>query len=813
MEKEMDLAPSEFVKDGKFTRRTFVKGAGWITVTSALGFGLAGCAPKDEGGQTRAAETSADPEEGFTYGHACCNLNCSSHCHLKSHIKDGKIVTVTPGAVPGREDYASACLRGIALSQKTQDENARVMYPMKRVGERGSGEFERISWEQAIDEIAQKLLETKEKYGEKAAGFYSFTGNSGNLSMSAPIRFASMFGGTNFDIEGIMGDHGASMGMILAYGVKRGSHDTRDYLNSNMIVLWGRNIADTHTSEFRYLVQAREKGAKIVVVDPRLCSSAAIADQWIPIKPQTDPALALGMMNVIIANDLHDKEWLAAHSVSPFLVKESDGSYLLDGEDWMVWDAASGSAKKYNSEGVMPTLSGTFDVNGEAVRTAFDHLVDEASKYTLSVTAQITGLPEDVIETFAMEYARAKPAGIRMGQGMQRVWNSFSSFRAIATLAAVAGYVGIEGGGASHMGGNPSVKASPDFKEPALMNKDWADTGGMKPNTVKTSTMYDQIIDKDPYPIDFMWFANSNFVNMSPDANKIVDKVLPSISTIVTVDPYWTWTARQSDYVLPACNYWEKWDIEDRSPWVIISKPMIDPMGESKSDVEIMSLLAQKVGLEKFWNKTDEEWCRGFPNTAHPAWEGFDFDKVAQEGIFARADALFEPQIFRPDGTFPTPSKRFQLYNEELVPYDEQVPSYKPMLEDPAGELGQKYPLVYLQFHDRLNVHSQHVLIPELSVVQSEPLLEMNPVDAASRGLAHGDVALIKNDRGACKMKVFLTEGIHPGAVATASGWTPDYFIEGNYQMLTHLTINPTEEFISQTSTAFYDVLVEVEKA
>lgn len=813
MEKNRDLSPVEYVKDGKFTRRTFVKGAGWITITSALGFGLAGCAPNSEPKADKETATPTDPNEGVTYAHACCNLNCTSHCHLKAHIKDGTILTVTPGDTPGREDYANACLRGMALSQKTQDENARVMYPMKRTGERGSGEFERISWDQAMDEISQKLLETKDKYGEQAAGFYSFTGNSGNLSMSAPTRFAGTFGGTVFDIEGIMGDQGASMGMILAYGVKRGSHDTRDYLNSNMIVLWGRNVADTHTSEFRYLVQAREKGAKIVVVDPRLCSTAAIADQWIALKPQTDPALALGMMNVIIGNDLHDKEWLAAHSVAPFLVKESDGSYLMDGEDWMVWDTATDSAKKYNEDGVTPALTGSFDANGEAVRTAFDHLTDEVAKYTLPVTAEITGLSEEVIETFALEYANAKPAGIRMGQGMQRVWNSFAPFRTVAVLAAVAGYVGVEGGGASHMGGITAAQPHPEIEKPALGNPDWSNTGNKKAAMVRTSTMYDQIITKDPYPLDFLWFANSNFVNMSPDANKIVNEVLPNVSTIVTVDPYWTWTAKQSDYVLPACNYWEKWDIEDRTPWVIISKPGIAPMGESKSDAEIMSLLAKKVGLEEFWNKTDEEWVRGFINYDHPAWEGFDFDKVAEEGIFARADAIFEPLIFRPDNTFPTPSKRFQLYNEELVPFEQEVPTYQPMLEDPAGELGQTYPLVYLQFHDRLNVHSQHILIPELSVVQSEPQLEMNPVDAEPRGLKHGDVVLIKNDRGQCKMKLFLTEGIRPGAVATASGWTPDHFIEGNYQMLTHFTINPTEEFIGQTSTAFYDVLVEVEKA
>ncbi len=812
MNGEKEYAPTEFVKDGKLTRRTFVKGAGWVTVTSALGFGLSSC-DQQEATETNPEPETLDPDKGYTYKSACCTVNCTSRCHLRARVKDDKIHGIVPGNMPGRDDYANACLRGMALGQKTQNEDERIMYPMKRTGERGLGEFERISWEQAIEEIAEKLEETKGKYGAKSCGFYSFTGNLAKLSWEASTRFAGTYGGTTFDIEGIMGDHGASMGMKLAFGQQRGAHDTRDYMNSKLIILWGRNVADSHTSEYRYLVKARENGAKIVVIDPRLCSSCAIADQWIPIKAQTDPALALGMMNIIISKDLHAKDWLVANSVAPFLVKESDGSYLMDGENWLVWDEGSNSAQAYNDEGVSGTLSGTFMVNGEECRTAFDHLVDEVSKYTLEYTSEITGLSQELIESFALEYIEAQPAGIRMGQGMQRVWNSHSPFRTVATLAAVAGYIGIEGGGASHAGGTASIRSTPGVTVPAFNYDDWANTGENSANLIKSSTLYEQIINKDPYPLDFMWFANSNFVNMSPDVNRIINEVLPNISTIVTVDPYWTWTAKYSDYVLPACNYWEKWDFLDRSPWVFFGSPAVTPAGESKSDVEIMSLLAEKVGLQQFWEKTDEEWVRGFVNEEHPAWEGFDFDQVVSEGIWGRKDGIFDPQIVFADGVFPTPSTKFQLYNEELVPFNEEVPCYKPMLEDPQSELGQKYPLVFLQYHDRLNVHTQHILIDSLKGVQSEPLLEMNPVDAKSRNISDGDVVSIKNDRGSCKMKVFLTEGIVPGAVATQSGWTPDYTIEGNYQMLTHLTLNPTEEFISQTCTAFYDVLVEVEKA
>ena len=151
--------------------------------------------------------------------------------------------------------------------QRLQDENARVMYPMRRTGERGSGEFERITWDEAIDAIAEKLNAVLAK-DPQAASFYSFTGDLGKLSWEAPTRYAATVGATTWDIEGIMGDHGASMGMTMVFGTHRGAHDSRDYLNSKLLIVWGRNVADTHTSELRDYVAARKNGAKVIVIDP-----------------------------------------------------------------------------------------------------------------------------------------------------------------------------------------------------------------------------------------------------------------------------------------------------------------------------------------------------------------------------------------------------------------------------------------------------------------------------------------------------------------------------------------------------------------
>lgn len=805
---EMDRTAEDIFisEDGSVTRRTFIKGVGALTLVSSAKFA--------------AGEVFADDSESGDAGersvHAVCTVNCTSRCHLKGTVRDGKLVRVEPGDMPGRPGYANACLRGISYIERLQDESVRVMYPMRRTGERGSGEFERITWDEAIDEIAEKLNAVIKEKGPQAASFYSFTGNLGKLSWEAPTRYASTIGATTYDIEGIMGDHGASMGMTMVFGSHRGAHDTRDYMNSNLVVLWGRNIADTHTSELRDLVAARRNGAKIVVIDPRYCSSAAMADQWIPIKPQTDPALALGMINYLIEHDMHAVDSLAQYSVAPYLIRDDDLQYLRnENDEFMVWDTATQTAVVAGTTGVEPAIDGSYDVNGVACKTAFEHLKAEASEYTLERTSEITGLSVELIENFTLEYINAQPAGIRMGQGMQRVSNSYSPFRAVATLAAVAGYIGVRGGGASHAGGTATTRPVQGYTGPVFDYSDWSDTGDKPESFIKSSKLYDAAIDHDPVPIDFFWIANSNFINMSPDSNKIINEVFPAIDFIVTVDPWWTWTAKYSDIVLPGTTYWEKWDMVDRSPWVMFNQPAIEPLGESKSDVEIMSLLAKKTGVEKHWDKTDEEWIRQFVSTDHPAWDDFDWDTVMSEGIYGRSDADYNPGIVYAEGKgYKTQTEKFEFYTESMSQFGQQVPTWKPPVEDPReGELAQKYPLVFIQYHDRLNVHTQHILNPALRLVQEEPWLEINPADAEARGVAHGDVVRVWNDRGYMKVIAFLTEGIVPGTVAIASGWTPDYFVEGEYQELTHYIKNESEEFYSQTNAAFYEVLVEVEKA
>ncbi len=789
----------------KLKRRTFLKGG-----IAAL---TAGMLSENVLAQMQSASSTEADRLGKTF-RTVCTVNCTSRCNINCHVQGGAIQSVTPTDLPGRPDYGNACLRGMALPWKTVSEH-RVKYPMLRTGKRGEGKFKRITWEEATDIIVDKMSESRKRYGDRSVGFFSMTGNLARLATDALFRMADTVEGTSFSPEAIMSDHGASMGMQLVYGQQRGAHDSRDYMNSKTLIVWGRNVADTHTSEMRFYLNAKKNGTKVIMIDPRYCSTASVADQWIPIRPGGDTALALGMMNYIIGKNLHDKEWLTANSCGPLLVKDSDGQYLRMGDKYCVI-GSDGKVVASDTPGVKAQLTGTVTYNGEKCTTSFSVFEASLKKYTLKWTSDSTNIDQKVIEQLIRDYLR-KPSGIRMGQGMQRVYNAHSPFRTVATLAAVCGYVGVKGGGASHAGGTSATQAIPGVNIPPNVtvynDKEWKSTGKYKGRQMPGIKIYDMIEQGDPYQIDFLWIAGSNFLNQSPDSNRVINKVFPKLSFIVHSDPYWTWTAEYADLVLPATNMFENWDFFDKTPWVMLQQPMLKPAGESKSDVRIFSEVAKKLGRGEIWPKSEEAWMRQIFQSEHPAMDGFNWDTFVEEGLFVRKDSLFTPINAFSDLKFKTKTGKFEFYTERLKPVGHEVPVYSDPIENPKGPLGKKYPLVFIQYHDRNNVHTQHMGIPSLQGVFKEPFVEINPADATKRKIQHGDRVRVFNDRGHCVVKAFLSEGIMPGVVAIPQGWSPDSFESGHYQMLTHLTINPVEMLVSESNFAAYDNLVEAVKA
>ncbi|MEC4293761.1 molybdopterin-containing oxidoreductase family protein [Adlercreutzia shanghongiae] len=835
-------------------RREFAAAAGASAVALALG----GCASKQEPHtmpDTSVKDTvAANQNESLEKFRVTSGYNCC-YCTIQGYKRDGSIVYIEPGELPGMPERNHACQRCMSWWQRAIDENERVMYPMKRTGERGSGQFERISWDEAIDLMAEKLNAALAK-DPRSASFYIFTGNMCTFDWWAPVRMAHCLGATTWAMEGIMGDHATSVGFTMVTGNPDPGHDALDFLNSNLLLFFGTNMVDTIVPSARYLARAKEKGIKLVVLDPRLSSTAAMADQWIPINPGTDTALILAMMRVIIERDLHDKTWLANYSCAPLLVSDADGTYIrTENGAYCAWDtaadamveAAASQGEDDNTSGPENTwaLTGNFEVNGVACHPAMDDLVAEVNKWTLDKAAEITGVDAATIEQLALDYANASPAAIRTCTGSSRYYHGYEISRAAATLSGLCGYTGRAGGGASrNNGGAPIDGASLSFtgsagSEVPLMNSaEWDVVGDgesfgtymgatlalyssdpeafQNARVFKSSEIYDAALTGKPVPIDFLYIATSNFINQSPDAHKIIDEVFPAIDFIVTADPFNTWTAQYSDLVLPASTWLENWDISTSGtgPYIRVNKPVLDRVGESKSDTEIMTLLAKKVGQEAAWSKTDEEWVRTFLDSDHPAFEGCNIEDVINEGILARADGIYDRATYPlGDKVFATPTGRLEFYTEMLYEFGAHVPTYLRGEDNPENKYADKYPLTFMQFHDRARVHTQHAHTKLLEVLEAEPHIQIHPDDAADRGIAHGDVVKIFNDRGFFKCKAQVTPGIVKGVIAMGQGWEPRDFIEGHYQYLTHYEKNPVEEAISMTNAAFYDVRAEVEKA
>ena len=841
------------------SRRTFAAAAG----VTALSAALAGCASDEKPNESEGEEVEpgdgTEPKDSVaaaqkeelekfvvTSGYNCC------YCTIQGYKRDGQIVYIEPGELPEDPARNHACQRCMSWSRHATDENARVMYPMKRKEgtERGAGEWERISWDEALDLVGDKLNAVLAK-DPKAASFYIFTGNMNTLSWFAPARMAHCLGTTTWSMEGIMGDHATSIGYTMVTGNPDPGHDALDYMNSNMMLFFGCNMADNIAPSIRFAARAKEAGAKFIVVDPRVSSTASIADEWIPINPGTDTAMILAMMNVIIANDLHDKTWLANYSCAPLLVSDEDGSYIHNADGaYLAWDTAKNAAvvaepsfgEDDNTSGPESTLAltGSFVVDGVACHPTMDDLVAEVQNWTPERASEITGVPAERIESLAIEYANAKPAAIQTCTGSSRYYYGYEICRAAATLAGLCGYTGRAGGGASrNNGGNPIDGTTVDFTGAgatltndaewftvgdgesfgayvgAILSPYSVDPEGFKAARVfKSSEMYDAAITHNPVPIDFLYIATSNYINQSPDAHKVIDEVFPAIDFIVTADPFMTWTAQYSDVVLPVATWLETWDLSTQGAYLRVNKPVIDRIGEAMSDTEIMTMLAKRVGCEDAWGKTDEEWVRLQIDSGSPALEGYTVDGMIEAGVVARKDGIFGKATYPlGDKVFATPTGRLEFYTEVLVPYGAKVPTYLRGDDNPENKYADKYPLNFIQYHDRRQVHTQHSGSELLNLLESEPHLYMNPEDAEARGIARDDMVRLFNDRGSCTLKAFVTPGIVKGTVAIPQGWEPKDFAEGHYQFLTHYEKNAVEEVLSMTNAAFYDVRAEVEKA
>jgi anaerobic selenocysteine-containing dehydrogenase len=692
--------------------------------------------------------------------HAACSLDCPDSCGVLITVDDlGRATRL-------RGDPAHPVTRGFLCAKVAKYLDRvyspdRVKYPMRRIAPKGRGVtgahdieniFQRISWDDAYEEIGVRLNSISKQFGPEAILPYSYAGTTAVLSYgSMDRRFFHRLGASQLDRTICSTAGGEAMVSVL--GAKVGT-DTELFAKAKYIIAWGANIHGNNVHLWPFIDQARHNGAKLVVIDPYKTRTAQCADWYLPINPGTDAALALGLMHVIIAENLHDSEYVAKH------------------------------------------ISG------------FEELRKRVHDYPPHRVAEWTGIAAADIVKLAREYATSAPAAIRVNYGVQRSQNGGTAIRAITMLPCITGAW-------KHAGGGIQLSTSGAFKlnKQALEMPELMMSGvlGRAARIVNMSELGSALTKLDNPPVKAVFVYNSNPAAIAPNHNDVVRGFMrPDLFTVVH-DQFFTDSTDYADIVLPATTFFEQTDIQQAYGhyYLQMSSQAIAPVGESKSNVQMFSELAQTMGFdEPCFRESVGEMIDTALQTAEPWLRGITRDRLEREG---HVRLEFGTEEFTPfaAGEFATHDGKARLYNEDLVCLGlDPVANFVPPVESRHSENARKYPLELLPRKADNFLNSTFCNLPSHQPLEPKiNRLEMNCLDAELRGIADGDVVRIFNDRAEVRLTALVDGAVQPGVVAARLNW-PKLMPDGiginalTSERLTDLGRGPT----------FYSCLVEVEK-
>ncbi|MGS0745280.1 molybdopterin-dependent oxidoreductase [Syntrophomonas erecta subsp. sporosyntropha] len=797
----------------KMNRRTFVKAS---AATAAVTYGACQFSQVFEPAQAKAA---ASTEEGVKLVRTTCAPNCVNSCGHLVHVKDGRIVKVEPAEFPDPR-YNRICLKGISNAMQKTYSPDRVKYPMMRVGERGEGKWKRVSWDEAYDYIAEKIKSIQKKYGDGAMSWISMTGDYGVFGQLISHRIANVMKGTILTNLGIMGDLASNVGFFPATGMLQDGHPWPDLMNSKLAIFIACNYAETALNDSRFIWDAKENGMKLIVIDPRFSNTAAKADQWVPLRPGTDAALLLGMMNVILNKNLHDKKFLTDNTTGPYLVRTDNGQFLtpndLNGgsaDEYIAIDAVTGAIRPRGGTG--QALSGKVEVTladgtRAECRTAWDLIADYISRWTPEKASQVCEVPVEVITKLAIEYATTNPAAIKISQGANRYWQGHQAFRNAILLGAICGNHGKRGGGVSWAGGTlfKTIAGTP----PCWLNPRLDE--GYEEKMVVGSHMFEKIPKDEPYPIRGIWFNHYNYGTQMPNYNKFINEIAPRLELIVVNEQLMNDATTYADVVLPACSWYEQ-EGELVASWsnfyFQLRKQCIKPMWETKQDHTIYAEISERMGYGKYWGSVEDSINEVIDNFLEDRLRDIDKKELWETGV---TSALY-PEDFIPfeDQKYFTKSGKLEIYLDFLHELGESLPVYVEPLESNRKPKAEKYPLTFMNVHSVFTVHSQHATLPWIQEVNPEPRVDICKADADKRNIKDGDMVKVFNDRGHVVLRARITESMQEGCVNIYEGFWKKQFKDGHLPSLTHMELNPVQDAVFESNYAPYDNLVEIEKA
>ena len=685
------------------------------------------------------AVMSPPPEEPVIVG--ACPHDCPDTCSLLTTVQDGVAVSVR-----GNPDHPATagvlCTKVSRYTERTYHPE-RLLTPLKRVGKKGEGRFEPVSWDEALDDIAQRLQAIAAD-DPQAVLPYSYAGTMGQVQReSMAARFFNRLGASQLD-RTICSSAG-SAGLAHTYGAPVGMHMAA-FAQAKLILIWGSNAIASNLHFWRHVQAAKRDGAKVICIDPRLTETAEKCHQHIALLPGTDAALALGLMNELIANDWLDHDYIEQHTSG--------------------WNALKARALAWP--------------------------VERAAKVCGITPEEITGL--------AYDYAHSEAPAIRLNYGMQRTRGGGNAVRAVACLPALVGAWRHASGGLllSSAGYFPTQKKA--LERPDLLAKGLP---GRTPRVINMATIgADLNRDSDAAfgpKVQALIVYNSNPVAIAPDSPQVVKGFARDDLFTVVLEHFKTDTADYADYVLPATTQLEHWDIHASYGHtdVLLNRPAIAPHGEARTNTDVFRALAQRMGFdEPCFSDTDEDLCTQAFDPAVVSWSLLCAQGFAPLPLSAAPFA---------NGGFPTQSGKCTFESPGLAAIGQDpVPDYLPNWEPP--NVDARYPLAMISPPARNFLNSTFANVKSLRDIEGEALVEISSVDAQARGINDGDEVAVFNDRGRYVCVARVSKRARVGVVNGLGIWWRKLGLRGTNvnevtsQALTDLGRAPT----------FYDCAVEV---
>jgi len=682
--------------------------------------------------------------------------DCSRNCGVLVHVEDGRVIKIE-----GNPDYPAnqgmICPKGIAATQHVYHPD-RLVHPMKRIGKRGEGKWQRISWDEALDTIAFRLMDIRDKHGPYAIAC-QYGGKPSKVSRASHVLMNSL-GSPNCGWTDAPFCYGPQpIAESVTYGDVICAEGGSDVENSNLAVVWGGNPVASHLTWARLLSNAmRDRGTKLIVVDPMFTVPASKADLWLQIRPGTDAALALGMLNVIINEDLYDKEFVSK---------------------WCI---------------------------------GFEELKQRVQQYPPEKVAEITWLTKDDIEKAARMYATIKPATLYQRYSIERQSNSTQSARTLAILRAVTGNIDVKGGNVSWHFPKGFFSRFMLMKESEMLTKDRLLSDEVQENRigakrypllcgprspvklVYSPDLFKAIITGRPYPIEALWTSN-NLLLCIPNSKEVYN-ALKKVPFLVVSEFFMTPTAAMADILLPAAHWLEMDEIVAPGNMNLIAarQKVIEPVGECWDEMKISFELLKRMGLKYFATpaKNAEEeldyMLKGL---------GMTFEDLKEKYFISLP---MECKKYERLG-FKTPSGKVELRSSifEEFGYD-PLPYYVEPLESPVStpELEKEYPFILIAGRTRLIYqHSMGRGIPWLRELSPDPIIEIHPQTATELGINDGDWVWIElsppNERGRIRNRAKISHSVHPKVVQCDAHWWfpempgPDY---GHWEVNINALIN-----------------------